>query len=135
MSIENFIPSELLEKYEFYNYNHALEIITQAFPNEWSDIIYCLQAFEITIDELRESGGNETKIPKKIDSFLSPRGWNEIRIQGDLNIKFFPRKSNKKGRFSNDPCEEKIIEGYIDGHNIDYVKDRVACDLEWNSKD
>ena len=27
------------------------------------------------------------------------------------------------------------IEGYIDGHNIDFLKNRVAFDLEWNSKD
>ena len=33
------------------------------------------------------------------------------------------------------PFDEKIIEGYIDGHNIDFVKDKVAFDLEWNSKD
>jgi Restriction endonuclease BglII len=26
-------------------------------------------------------------------------------------------------------------EKYLDGHKIDYVKDRVAFDLEWNSKD
>jgi hypothetical protein len=26
-------------------------------------------------------------------------------------------------------------ENYIDGHKIDYVKGRVAFDLEWNSKD
>ena len=24
---------------------------------------------------------------------------------------------------------------YIDGHNIDYVKGRIALDVEWNSKD
>lgn len=27
------------------------------------------------------------------------------------------------------------IKGYIDGHNIDFLKNQVACDLEWNSKD
>jgi len=27
------------------------------------------------------------------------------------------------------------IENFIDGHKIDYVKGRVALDLEWNSKD
>ena len=31
--------------------------------------------------------------------------------------------------------DEKIITGYIDGHNIDFVKNKVAFDLEWNSKD
>ena len=31
--------------------------------------------------------------------------------------------------------EPRLIENFIDGHKIDYVKDRVAFDLEWNSKD
>jgi len=30
---------------------------------------------------------------------------------------------------------ERIRERFLDGHKIDYVKDRVAFDLEWNSKD
>lgn len=30
---------------------------------------------------------------------------------------------------------EKTVEQFLDGHKIDYVKNRVACDLEWNSKD
>jgi len=29
----------------------------------------------------------------------------------------------------------RIIENFIDGHKIDYVKGRVAFDMEWNSKD
>ena len=31
--------------------------------------------------------------------------------------------------------DEKLITGYIDGHNIDFIKGKVAFDLEWNSKD
>ena len=34
MVLEDWIAPELLEKFEFRNYNHALEIITQAFPEE-----------------------------------------------------------------------------------------------------
>lgn len=37
--------------------------------------------------------------------------------------------------FSQEPFEEKVIPGYIDGHNIDFLKNRIAFDLEWNSKD
>ncbi len=47
----------------------------------------------------------------------------------------YPRRANQRGRFSDEPYDEKIIEGYIDGHNIDFVKNKVAFDLEWNSKD
>ena len=135
MDLRVYIAPDLLEKFEFYSYNHALEMITQAFPAEWSEIVDCLRQLRITTDDLRESGGNETKIPKKFDDVLYPRGWREIRISGDLHIKFYPRQAEQRGRFSQEPFEEKVIPGYIDGHNIDFLKNRIAFDLEWNSKD
>lgn len=135
MNVEHYIPGDLLDKYEFYSYNHAIEILTQAFPTEWLELIECLRALEITVKDLQKAGGNETDIPKKFDDMLYPCGWREIRISGDLNIKFYPRQANQRGRFSNLPFEEKTIEQYIDGHNIDFLKGRVAFDLEWNSKD
>ena len=72
--------------------------------------------------------------PKKFDDVLYPRGWREIRITGDLIVKMYPR-GKSRGKFSKDPFDEKLIEGYIDGHNIDFIKGKVAFDLEWNSKD
>lgn len=135
MKIEEYISHDLLEKFEFHNYNHALEIITQAFPEEWDDIAQCLRQLDITTEDLRQAGGNETNIPKKFDDVLYPKGWREIRISGNLSIKFFPRRAEQRGRFSDVPFDEKIIENYIDGHNIDFIKGRVAFDLEWNSKD
>lgn len=135
MDIESYISPALRDKFEFFNYNHALEIITQAFPEEWAELIECLQKFSITIEDLQQAGGNETNIPKKIDSILYPHGWREIRISGDLLIKFYPRQADQRGRFSSDPFEQKTIVQYIDGHNIDFLKNRLAIDLEWNSKD
>ena len=135
MRLEDYIDQDLLEKFEFYNYNHALEIITQSFPEEWADIVKCLRELEITTDDLRQAGGNETNIPKKFDDVLYPLGWREIRISGDLHIKFYPRQAEQRGRFATEPYEEKVMPNYIDGHNIDFLKGRVAFDLEWNSKD
>ena len=135
MDIKSYIPEDLLEKYEFHNYNHALEIITQAFPEEWNELVTCLRKLNISVSDLQAAGGNETNIPKKFDDVLYPFGWREIRISGDLHIKFFPRQADQRWRFSNEPFEERVIEQYIDGHNIDFLKNRVAFDLEWNSKD
>ena len=135
MRVEDYVAPELLDRYEFYSYNHALEILTQAFPSEWANLEDCLRRLSITTDDLREAGGNETNIPKKFDDALYPYGWLEIRISVDLHIKFFPSQAEQRGRFSSTPYEEKIIQGYIDGHNIDFLKGRVAFDLEWNSKD
>lgn len=130
------IPYELNNKYEFYNYGHALEILSDAFQEEWNDIQDCLNKIKITTDDLKKAGGNESPIPKKFDDILYPNGWREIRITGDLLVKMYPRKTvQRRGRFSDEPFEKKLIEGYIDGHNIDFLKNKVAFDLEWNSKD
>lgn len=130
-----YIRKNLLNKYEFQNYGHALEILTEAFPNEWNELQDCLEQLSISAEELIAAGGNETAIPKKFDDVLYPLGWKEIRITGDLLVKMYPRRTNQRGRFDDRPFDEKIIEGYIDGHNIDFIKDKVAFDLEWNSKD
>ncbi|MGN0685390.1 MAG: BglII/BstYI family type II restriction endonuclease [Gemmiger sp.] len=135
MDISTYIPEDLLPKYEFHNYNHALEIITQAFPEEWNELVTCLRKLDISIADLQAAGGNETNIPKKFDDVLYPFGWREIRISGDLHIKFYPRQADQRGRFSTESSDERVIEQYIDGHNIDFLKNRVAFDLEWNSKD
>lgn len=130
-----YIRPGLLDKYEFLNYGHAVEILSEAFPEEWNEIQDCLERLTISTEEIKAAGGNETEIPKKFDDVLYPLGWREIRITGDLLVKMYPRRASQRGRFSKEPFDEKVIEGYIDGHNIDFVKRKVAFDLEWNSKD
>lgn len=130
------IPEDIRNRFEFYSYGHAFEIITQAFPEEWEEILDCLRQLKLTFADIAKAGGNESPIPKKFDDILYPYGWREIRISGDLIVKKYPRQSvQRRGRFSDEPFETEVIEGYIDGHNIDFLKNKVAFDLEWNSKD
>lgn len=136
MPNEQYIYEDILNKFEFYNYGHALEILHEGFPAEWGEIQECLRQFCLTVDDILRDGGNESPIPKKFDDVLYPCGWREIRISGDLTVKKYPRQAaQRRGHFSNEPFETETIEGYIDGHNIDFIKNRVAFDLEWNSKD
>lgn len=136
MDINEVLPKELQDKFEFHNYGHALEILTQACQEEWEDLVHCFENLLFTADDIMKAGGNESPIPKKFDELLYPRGWREIRITGDLLVKMYPRQSSqRRGRFSDTPFDEKVIKGYIDGHNIDFIKNKVAFDLEWNSKD
>jgi CRISPR-associated protein Csd2 len=136
MQIEKYVDTDLLEKFEFYSYGHALEILHDAFPEEWQELQECLRKLKLTITDIKKAGGNESPIPKKFDDVLYPYGWREIRISGDLLVKKYPRQvAQRRGRFATEPYETELIEGYIDGHNIDFLKNRVAFDLEWNSKD
>ncbi|WP_264317381.1 BglII/BstYI family type II restriction endonuclease [Acidithiobacillus caldus] len=77
---------------------------------------------------------------KKYSRTLRPAGWFEARIQGDLLVRmqeydeeFLPNGKTRKNKRSE--STPRVIENFIDGHKIDYVKGRVAFDLEWNSKD
>ena len=136
MSFKKYIDKDILSKFEFYNYGHAVEILHDAFPQEWNELQECLRQLHLTIDDIKIAGGNESPIPKKFDDILYPCGWREIRISGDLIVKKYPRHvAHRRGSFSKEPYEIETIEGYIDGHNIDFLKNRVAFDLEWNSKD
>lgn len=136
MNNNNFIPKELQEKFEFHNFGHALEILTQACLEEWDDLLSCFRNLSLTIDDILQAGGNESPIPRKFDDQLYPNGWREIRITGDLLVKMYPRQTaQRRGRFADEPFDQKLLEGYIDGHNIDFIKNKVAFDLEWNSKD
>lgn len=130
------IPQTIRDKFDFYNYGHALEILIQAFPEEWHDLLHCFEHLNLSVADVIKAGGNESPIPKKFDDLLYPAGWREIRIAGNLIINMYPRQTaQRRGRFADLPYETREIERWIDGHNIDFLKGKVAFDLEWNSKD
>lgn len=136
LASKKYIDLDIQSKYEFFDYGHALEILHESFPAEWKEIQVALRQLKLTLADISKAGGNESPIPKKFDDALYPCGWREIRISGDLIVKKYPRQAaQRRGRFSNEPFEIETIKGYIGGHNIDFLKNKVAFDLEWNSKD
>lgn len=121
------IPETVLSKYEIHNFNNAVQILERSYPTEYSEIILALENFSILKRDIVEGGGNESEIPKKLSAILHPLGWKEVRITGDLLVKLHRRNPSE--------VTELVINDFIDGHNIDYVKHKVALDMEWNSKD
>lgn len=138
--VERYISAEVRRLYDVYSYRHAAAILANSFPEELAQIEKALLAFRITIRDIGTPGGNESVMPKKYSKTLRPAGWVEARIQGDLLVKmqeydeeFLP--SGKTRKIKRPAGEVRTIENFIDGHKIDYVKGRVAFDMEWNSKD
>lgn len=74
-----------------------------------------MREFRLTHADITKPGGNESDIPKKLSRILRPRGWVERRLEAKLMVDDVPQQT--------------------DTHFIDYVKGRVALDMEWNSKD
>ncbi len=138
--VRKCISGDIMELYDVYSYRHAASILKHAFPRELKEIEDALRNFRITTVDIGTPGGNESTIPKKISTELRPKKWFETRIQGDLSVRVVETQESvlsdgsvKKSK----PVEREtiVLNNFIDGHKIDYVKEKVAFDLEWNSKD
>lgn len=137
--VEARVPASLLERYEFHSYKNAAVVLAETRKAEWADLLEALDAFTITKSIITTAGGNESEIPKKLSALLRPKGWHETVIRGDLVVRLKWREEIRRTKAGKAVMGEKTEtitrEGFLDGHKIDYVKNKVAFDLEWNSKD
>jgi predicted negative regulator of RcsB-dependent stress response len=120
---KDLIPGTVSRKYEVHNFNHALEILSQAYKQEFDEIIDALEKFSLSKVDIMSGGGNESAIPKKLSALLHPKNWSEVKITGDLVVHLCSRNKSE-------PAAQKVIENFIDGHTIDYVKEKIAIDME-----
>jgi CRISPR-associated protein Csd2 len=122
---------ELENLYDVLDYRNALAVLEATNAPDFSELIEAFLAFRLSLEDIQKSGGNESNIPKKFSALLSKKGWRETSISGDLLVKLKSKRSSGKGYEQ----QEVLIENFLDGHKIDFIKGRIAFDLEWNSKD
>ncbi len=137
--VEKTIPADIRAKFEVHSYRSAATILAESHPKEFAEICEALRALTITKKMIRTAGGNESDIPKLFSAALRPKDWRETIIRGDLIVekhsKEFQRFTPKGKAVFKKQVERIRRQKYLDGHKVDYVKGRVAFDLEWNSKD
>jgi hypothetical protein len=110
----NLIPAEIREKFEVAERHHACAILKSDFPTEWKDLLAALEDFKLTRTQIMTPGGGKSPIAKGINGFFYKRGWAEkifnIHVQVDDTETLSPT------------------------HHVDYYKNRVAIETEWNNK-
>jgi hypothetical protein len=106
------IPPHLQQKYRFEEREHACAILANDFPDEFTDILDCLDTFCLRHSYISIGGGSRSLIPITIDGFLRNRSWREKSFRIDI----------------------KIDEGSVPvpTHKIDNFKNRVGVEVEWN---
>src|SRR5262249_5871409 len=128
------IPLDIRKRYEVLSYRNAAVILAETHTAQLDEIWDALRAFSITKDMIRKAGGNESEMPKLFSGQLRPKGWHETVIQGDLVVQLTWREQVGLTRAGKPKYEKRTRETrrerYLDGHKIDYVKNRVAFDLE-----
>jgi CRISPR-associated protein Csd2 len=124
MSFEKYIPEDIKSLYEIHDFKHAATILAKEFSSEFEEICNGLRKFRFEIKDLTEAGGNESNIPKLFSDIMRPLGWEEKNLGAELNVFEIKGKTTE--------LKSSINHGT---HKVDYLKGRVAFDLEWNSKD
>lgn len=137
--VDAMVPADIRTKYEVYSYRNAAVILNQSHRAEYGELLEALRGFSITTQMIRTAGGNESDIPKLFSQVLRPLNWHETVVQGDLLVRLLWREQSRNTKAGRPVFERRQKEirraNFLDGHKIDYVKGRVAFDLEWNSKD
>jgi len=109
------VPADVADRYAVHEQHHAAALLAHEFPAQFSDLCDALRAFTITEEMITKPGGNESDIPKVMSTLLRPRGWVEGRLTASMTVDGQTQRQ--------------------DTHKVDYLKGRVAFDMEWNSKD
>lgn len=133
--ISNDFDDVIQEKFCIYSFNGAYELLKSLHPIEFNELVSSLSNFSAVMDDLREPGGNKSPIPPKFESYLYNYGWEELRITADLVIHYATRTKPRSKKYKSLPSRDHTVFDYIDGHFIDFVKNNVALDIEWNGKD
>jgi len=124
MTWTDYIPEDIKELYEVHDFKHASAILAMEFPKEFEEICQALRKFRFSLNDIIEAGGSESHMPKMFSEILRPMGWNEKNLAAELKVYEIKGKSSE--------LKSSIYHG---SHKVDYLKGRVAFDLEWNSKD
>ena len=135
MNIKEHFPKGVTEKFEVYDYNHAVLALKNYYTQEYSDICDVLTNYTVSIKDILASGGSESNMPKLFkDLLLGKKGWDdEISLTSKEVVEVYKNKVSDSGK-SEKWVQKKFSHGEST-HKIDYMKNDIAIDYEWNSKD
>ncbi len=115
MSVERFVPEDLLALYEVHEWRNGLAVLTAACPEEWNDIVAVLREFRLYASEIIKKGGNRSAIAIRLDGLLERLEWAERSFDTKIVVDEAERQSPT--------------------HKVDMFKGGVAFETEWNNKD
>lgn len=111
---KNLLPEDIRAAYQVEERHHACSILKTDFSDQWKDLIEVLREFKLRRTDFAKKGGNKSPIARAIDGLFFERGWVE---------KSFDIKVTADGHETLAPT-----------HHVDYYKNRIAVETEWNNK-
>lgn len=103
------------DKFFIHEEFHGHSILKNEFPKEYKDLFELLKNFKLLKSDIMTPGGGKSPIAQKFDNSLYKKGWSEKQFQVQIGI--------------------DGIQQECPSHQIDYFKNRIGIELEWNNKD
>jgi hypothetical protein len=113
--VTHLLPDSVRQNFDVAERHHACAILHTDFRAEWDDLIAALSQLRLPKSQILAKGGRKSPISIGIDEFFYHHGWEEksfditVTVSGDVTLS---------------PT-----------HHVDYFKNRVAVETEWNNKD
>jgi Restriction endonuclease BglII len=108
------IPQGVRNRFRIEERGHACAILASDFPNEFQDIVDCLEGFRLRKSHILAPGQGKSPISIALDDFLRGRGWVEKSFDIKINVDGNPVP--------------------IPTHSIDDFKNGIGLEVEWNNK-
>ena len=109
------IPEAIRDRYEVAERHHACAILDSDFPNEWNDLLDALAQITLPRSQILAPGGRKSPITQAINGFFAHCGWQERAFDVRVTV--------------------DGVETLAPTHHVDYFKNGVAIETEWNNKD
>lgn len=111
----DFLPERIRRDYVLHEVHHACAVLRHDFPDEWTDLVEALERLRLPRSQILAKGGNKSPISRGINGFFYDRKWAEKKFQIQVTV---------DGQVTLAPT-----------HHVDYFRNRVAIETEWNNKD
>ena len=109
------IPSTIQENYEIHEWRHATTIMIGDFPEEWAELLDVLSNFRLRKSFILTPGGGKSPIARAVNGMFSGKGWKETQFNINIQVDDEEHRSPT--------------------HKVDYYKNKIAIEMEWNNKD
>ncbi len=79
--MNQFVPNNVKEKFDVYEWRNGLAILAAAHAAEWQEILTLLSRFQLTASAILEPGGSKSSIANSLDKPLIDCGWQEKNLK------------------------------------------------------
>lgn len=111
----DLLPQDIRDTYQIEERHHACAIMMSDFPIEWENLIDVLRTFVLRRSYVQAKGKNKSPIAIELDGLFEKRGWEERSFKVRVIV--------------------DGVETLAPTHKVDYFKNRIAIETEWNNKD